>query len=505
MNLLVSNPLSSNPQSDKLGFLQVLGGSSEQSEQSANSSAQEDSQHTTQGTLGQEPATAGTSLVSGKAAFHSTEGEFEWTGNPETPATTVLAARIAAVVVSSVNNAQATTKLSTMGKEAPARGRVPESPTPVAAPEAGEDPASTANQASAILEGANSVGLSFNPVSTATLARQPIIPATTDDTNAASQKSLESSDAKAAGPAAQSSTSLESQQNDPTGTTAQAGSAVQVLAQAAISASAVPIFQPDNHVAAFHTAQASGADIASSAKNAAEPYASTPSNPAAEKSTQASPVVHATTSENQPLQHAQADASQAAAVAPGRLVEGDAAHVQAVAMPAADRDSAPSAHRFEGAAGSSRLPEQPADSQATDQTASMGINAAKVIQTMNQSEMHVGMHSADFGEISIRTSVSQQHMTAEISVDHTELGKAISAHIPAMREKLGDMGLRAAVVVSQGPGSSSGGSPESSSKEQRPAVSAAHARSEVVSSTPELSTLPVAASTVQKNRLDIRA
>ncbi|MGA8940620.1 MAG: hypothetical protein WB439_15770, partial [Acidobacteriaceae bacterium] len=45
-----------------------------------------------------------------------------------------------------------------------------------------------------------------------------------------------------------------------------------------------------------------------------------------------------------------------------------------------------------------------------------GINAARVIQTMGQTEMHVGMHSNEFGNISIRTAISQQQMVAQISV-----------------------------------------------------------------------------------------
>ncbi len=60
------------------------------------------------------------------------------------------------------------------------------------------------------------------------------------------------------------------------------------------------------------------------------------------------------------------------------------------------------------------------------------------------------MHSSEFGDISIRTSVAQQQMQTQISVDHGELGNALSAHIPNMQTKLGsEYGLHATIEVNQ--------------------------------------------------------
>ena len=62
----------------------------------------------------------------------------------------------------------------------------------------------------------------------------------------------------------------------------------------------------------------------------------------------------------------------------------------------------------------------------------------------------MGMHSSEFGDISIRTSVTQQQMQTQISVDHDELGNALSAHIPNMQMKLGsEYGLHATIEVNQ--------------------------------------------------------
>ena len=64
---------------------------------------------------------------------------------------------------------------------------------------------------------------------------------------------------------------------------------------------------------------------------------------------------------------------------------------------------------------------------------SLALNTAKLIQRASQSEMTIGMHSAEFGSISIRTSSAHDQISAEVSLDHTELGKALAAHLPELR------------------------------------------------------------------------
>ena len=62
--------------------------------------------------------------------------------------------------------------------------------------------------------------------------------------------------------------------------------------------------------------------------------------------------------------------------------------------------------------------------------------------------MRVGMHSAEFGSISIATSVTPGGLAAQISLDHGELGRALAAHLPGIEEKLGStLGLSAKVEV----------------------------------------------------------
>lgn len=154
-------------------------------------------------------------------------------------------------------------------------------------------------------------------------------------------------------------------------------------------------------------------------------------------------------SSDQTTQHTQSDASQSTLAAP-KSADGTAPQIQVITTQPATHE-APAAHpRADSPADAARPDNPPAETQNADATATSGINTARLIQSMGETEMRVGMRSAEFGDISIRTAVSQQQMMAQISVDHGDLGKAISAHIPAMQEKLGgELGLRAMVEVNQ--------------------------------------------------------
>jgi hypothetical protein len=121
---------------------------------------------------------------------------------------------------------------------------------------------------------------------------------------------------------------------------------------------------------------------------------------------------------------------------------------------------APHARKAEDMQGASQL--------AAGDTTVSGINSAKLIQTMSETEMHVGMHSPEFGDISIRTSVSQQQMVAQISLDHNDLSQAISMHLATVQAKLGEeYGLHASIEISNQGGALSGGQGNSQPRDQQ--------------------------------------
>ncbi|MGP8186236.1 MAG: hypothetical protein ACLQKY_09195 [Terracidiphilus sp.] len=133
------------------------------------------------------------------------------------------------------------------------------------------------------------------------------------------------------------------------------------------------------------------------------------------------------------------------------------------------------------------------------------INTARVIQSMNESEMRVGMHSSEFGGIAIRTTVSQQQVQAQISVDHSELGDAISAHIPSVQTKLGnDLGLHASIEVNQSGSSLSGGQEQSSQRDSKSTVPS-NSAVDVTAETAETFYPAIMPAETDAYRLDIRA
>jgi hypothetical protein len=84
-----------------------------------------------------------------------------------------------------------------------------------------------------------------------------------------------------------------------------------------------------------------------------------------------------------------------------------------------------------------KTPETAAPASITMPQALPVINTAKLIQTMGQSEMRVGMRSNDFGNISISTSATRDLISAQISVDHGELARVITAHVPEIQARFG--------------------------------------------------------------------
>jgi len=76
------------------------------------------------------------------------------------------------------------------------------------------------------------------------------------------------------------------------------------------------------------------------------------------------------------------------------------------------------------------------------------IHTASVLESMQGSEMRVGMRSAEFGNVSVSTSVNRESIAAQISFEHMDLGKALTAHLPSIEAKLSsDYGVHAKVEV----------------------------------------------------------
>jgi hypothetical protein len=95
-----------------------------------------------------------------------------------------------------------------------------------------------------------------------------------------------------------------------------------------------------------------------------------------------------------------------------------------------------------GTSAAAKVPEESAQVAAPVPQPLPAINSARLIQSMSQSELRVGMRTTEFGNISISTSTTRDLISAQISVDHGELAKTIAAGLPEMQSKLaGNQGM----------------------------------------------------------------
>ncbi len=257
----------------------------------------------------------------------------------------------------------------------------------------------------------------------------------------------------------------------------------------------------DGKPADSRVSNADGARDGNSA-NASSPAKTSP----ASNGVSSSDTAAQNTQGNAAPQHAQADTSQNTAAA----AKGADATISLQTAPvhvAAQQPIASGVTERQPAA-EAPTPTPAASGEGNDVAASSGINTAKLIQTMSETQMHVGMRSAEFGDISIRTAVSQQQMVAQITVDHGDLGRAIAMHAPAAQTKLGDdLGVRAAIEVTQnGANFSNQGGGNASQQNSRSFMRPAEVAGAGVSTTePDHLTPRSAVWAEDSDRLDIQA
>ncbi|MGO9339050.1 MAG: hypothetical protein ACLPY1_16270 [Terracidiphilus sp.] len=258
----------------------------------------------------------------------------------------------------------------------------------------------------------------------------------------------------------------------------------------------------------------------SSASGSRNPVLANVDNSAASKTTDTATgssdtLQHGVQNAPQSSQSPQADPTHAVDVAP-RAIDNGASQPQAQAQTVPTQAASPetaAAHRtpnvLDVAARSSEEQGAPPlnHSDGGEVVAASGINTAKLMQSMGESAMHVGMRSSEFGDISIRTSITDQQMVTRISLDHSELSQAISAHVSTMQTKLGaDFGLNSSIEVHNLGSSHSGEPGQSSQREQRALNHSVQAGSAPFAPEEETGvSLAAMANAGNGNRLDIRA
>jgi hypothetical protein len=201
------------------------------------------------------------------------------------------------------------------------------------------------------------------------------------------------------------------------------------------SAATVLTTGPSSHSASTDTSAAIGKDGSNNATNDATGLKHHEQSTSDQTGTQAGSQGAASSGDQS--QGGASSQGQSAVVAPVNFTNHAAAVLSSVQDTAAG-SPAPSASTLAGAtASAAKAPENAASASAAQAQALPVINTAKLIQSMGQSEMRVGMHSNEFGSISISTSSTRDSISAQISLDHGELAKVLAAHLPEMQAKFG--------------------------------------------------------------------
>ncbi|MGH9551478.1 MAG: flagellar hook-length control protein FliK, partial [Terriglobales bacterium] len=95
-------------------------------------------------------------------------------------------------------------------------------------------------------------------------------------------------------------------------------------------------------------------------------------------------------------------------------------------------------------------PQAEAPDEALPTSTASPVTSAKLVHDMSQSEFRVGMQTQEFGNIDIRTSVARHMFSAQISVEHSDVAKSMTADLPALYHKLADQQVSVASIVIQG-------------------------------------------------------
>ncbi len=75
-------------------------------------------------------------------------------------------------------------------------------------------------------------------------------------------------------------------------------------------------------------------------------------------------------------------------------------------------------------------------SDAADTPASPVLQSARVLDRIGQSEIRVGLNTADFGNLELHTRVSQDRVAATLATSHSELRAALAAEMPSLEHAM---------------------------------------------------------------------
>jgi flagellar hook-length control protein FliK len=120
--------------------------------------------------------------------------------------------------------------------------------------------------------------------------------------------------------------------------------------------------------------------------------------------------------------------------------------------------------------------------------ATLLVNSASLLDQMGKSELKLGMRVGDFGSVEIRTQMDRQQLKADISVEHHELGRALTAELPALQQTL--RGHDLATVSLNVTGQGAGGSQSQAGYRNQHSANLAEFAAEIGAQKPETTSSP---------------
>jgi hypothetical protein len=179
-----------------------------------------------------------------------------------------------------------------------------------------------------------------------------------------------------------------------------------------------------------------------------------------------------TTADTKPAPDTQPEETPTSAGAPDKA--GTSAAVVAAApqsTPAQARGSVPSGSSDSG----THQPGQPTDPNALPFNRSDAVQAPEfgvlsktnLIERFRQSELHFGMQAGEFGRIEVRTLLDHHEMTARISVERGDLGRALQTELPGLQKRLSDLDVPMARITLHEQSAAMSGESSRRSREQQ--------------------------------------
>jgi hypothetical protein len=128
------------------------------------------------------------------------------------------------------------------------------------------------------------------------------------------------------------------------------------------------------------------------------------------------------------------------------------------------------------------------------------VNTARLVEHLKESEINLNMRSLDFGNVAIHTAMNHERLSAQISLERSDLVKVLAGEVPALQSKLSqEHGIQATIEVQQ---QSSAFSGDSSGSQNDTPRSQPGSKVEIA---PEIQEIPVTLpATNAGGRLDVR-